>query len=245
MSQRATGSAHCFPLRNANITAVAIFSSTHHRNSHIKTSRSRGIPLMTCTSNPLCDRVVREPQIPGGIWELLCLKFHNILSVREHEALVYYVQHLYNPICNIIACAKAGKQKHKAGRSLNTVHWSHIYLLLSGLSAECLKGIPHRKGRTSIRLRTTVSPWHQVTNISKHVRWHDEGCDDGAHTNQVCELWGWKILPQTAVPIVATEGCKSKIINFTSENVWIWSLWISGPQPFLRDNIFKSLRCCR
>lgn len=141
MSQRATGSAHCFPLRNANITAVAIFSSTHHRNSHIKTSRSRGIPLMTCTSNPLCG--------PGReIWELLCLKFHNILSVREHEALVYYVQHLYNPICNIIACAKAGKQKHKAGRSLNTVHWIPSHLSVA-FRTVCLKGIPHRKGRTS------------------------------------------------------------------------------------------------
>lgn len=151
------------------------------------------------------DWVVREPQIPGGIWELLCLKFHNILSVCEHEALVYYVQHLCNPICNIIACAKAWKQKHKAGRSLNTVHWVPSHLSVAFRTVCCVfERYSTQKGEnqhTTANYSETLTSGHEHKQPSKVIRrrvWWWRSQKPG--------MWalGWKILPKTAVPIVAT-----------------------------------------
>lgn len=116
---------------------------------------------MTCAVTSVV-RVVREPQIPGGILGLLCLKFHNILSVCEHEALVYHARHLCNPICNIIACTLAGKQKRKVGQGKHCFGFHHIYLWHSVLSAACLKS--REWGADRRMLTTAPKPNHEQAN---------------------------------------------------------------------------------
>lgn len=68
---------------------------------------------------------------------------------------MYHAHHLCNPICNLIACTLAGKQKHKVGQGKHCIGFRHIYLWHSVLSAACLKGIPHREGRANRRMLTT------------------------------------------------------------------------------------------
>lgn len=67
-------------------------------------------------SNHVCGPGRGRTQIPGGMGELLALRFHHILSLREHEAHLYNANHLCNPVCNTIAWkTKAGAQKRCTG----------------------------------------------------------------------------------------------------------------------------------